>query len=249
MPSIQALPKMLLAMRPFLLATTLLAALLLAACIVEEDSAATRDIVSTIPWPDDERAEYVLLDRDNGEERGRGVLSATRQDGTLELRLRYSDERDSDESVVLVDALTLKPISVHREITSEAVVVTGEYDSAESIVRITTIDKDGDERPVPLSLEEHYYDNESSLFLWRTIPFEEGYEASYYSVLTNQRGQTLVTVRVVEREEVTVPAGTFQTWRVEIRFGGTRQVVWYADTPERALVQYDNTRQIMQLTP
>ncbi len=235
-------------MRSLLLASTLLAALLLAACVVDEP-VATRDIVSTIPWQDRERAEYVRLDRDNGEERGRGVLTVTRQNGTFELGLRYSDERDSDEVVVLVRAETLKPVSVRREISLQSTTITGEYDSEEGIIRITIIDKDGDERPVPLRLEEHYYDNESSLFLWRTIPFEEGYEASYYSVLTNQRGQTLVTVRVVEREEVTVPAGTFQTWRVEIRFGDTRQVVWYADTPERALVQYDNTRQILQLAP
>ena len=151
--------------------------------------------------------------------------------------------------VVLVDATTLKPISVRREISRQATTVTGEYDSEEGIIRITIIDKDGDERPVPLRLEEHYYDNESSLFLWRTIRFEEGYEASYYSVLANQRSHKLVTVRVAGTEEVTVPAGTFQTWRVEIRFDGTKQVAWYADTPERTLVQYDNSRQLMQLTP
>ncbi len=234
-------------MRSLLLASTLLATLLLAACVVDEP-VATKDIVSIIPWPDDERAEYVLLDRDNGEEHSRGVLTVTRQDGAFELGLRISDEQDTDDVVVLVDAETLKPLSVRREISLQAKTVTGEYDSEEGIVRITIIDKDGDERPVPLRLEEHYYDNESSLFLWRTIPFEEGYEASYYSVLANQRSQDLITVRVAGTEEVTVPAGTFQTWRVEIRFRSTKQVAWYADTPERTLVQYDNSRQIMQLT-
>ena len=234
-------------MRLLLLAATLLAALLLTACVVDEP-VATKDIVSIIPWPDDERAEYVLLDRDNGEEHSRGVLTVTRQDGAFKLGLRISDEQDSDDVVLLVDATTLKPISVHREITSQAKIINGEYDSEEGIIRITIIDKDGDERPVPLRLEEHYYDNESSLFLWRTILFEEGYEASYYSVLANRRSQDLITVRVAGTEEVTVPAGTFQTWRVEIRFRSTEQIVWYADTPERTLVQYDNSRQLMQLT-
>ena len=235
-------------MRLLLIASTLLATLLLAACVVDEP-VATQDIVSTIPWLDGERAEYVLLDRDNGEEHSRAVLTVTRQNGAFELGLRFSDEQDSDEVVVLVDATTLKPISVRREISRQATTVTGEYDSEEGIIRITIIDKDGDERPVPLRLEENYYDNESSLFLWRTIPFEEGYEASYYSVLANQRSHELITVRVAGTEEITVPAGTFQTWRVEIRFDGTKQVAWYADTPERTLVQYDNSRQLMQLTP
>ena len=235
-------------MRLLLLASTLLAALLLTACVVD-DPVDTQDIVSNIPWQDGERTEYLLLDRDGDEERGRGVLTVTRQNGAFELGLRFSDENDSDEVVVLVDATTLKPISVRREISRKANTVTGEYDSEEGIIRITIIDKDGDERPVPLRLEKHYYDNESSLFLWRTIPFEEGYEASYYSVLANRRSQELITVRVAGTEEVTVPAGTFQTWRVEIRFDGTKQVAWYADTPERTLVQYDDSRQIMQLTP
>ncbi len=232
-------------MRPVLLAATLVTVLLATAC-VEEESVFTKDIVSTIPWPDEERAEYVLLDRDGDEVRGQGVLSVTRQDGQFELRLRFEGERGSDESVVLVDATTLKPASVRLEVESEdeTSLVQGDYDAAEGAVGITV----GDERTVPLRLEEHYYDNESSLFLWRTIPFEEGYEASYRAVLVKQRRQPVVTVRVVGREEVTVPAGTFEAWRVEIRFDGVEQVAWYADTPERRLLQYDNSIFLFQLT-
>ena len=233
-------------MRPVLLAATLVTVLLLATACAEEASVFTRDIVSTIPWPDEERAEYVLLDRDGDEVRGQGVLSVTRQDGQFELRLRFESERGSDESVLLVDATTLKPASVRLEARreEETDVIQGEYDPVEGIVRIT----EGEERTVPLRLEEHYYDNESSLFLWRTIPFEEGYQARYHSVLTNQRRQPVVTVRVVGREEVTVPAGTFEAWRVEIRFDGVEQVAWYADTPERRLLQYDNSIFLFQLT-
>ena len=125
-------------MRLLLIASTLLATLLLAACVVDEP-VATQDIVSTIPWLDGERAEYVLLDRDNGEEHSRAVLTVTRQNGAFELDLRISDERYSDDVVVLVDAETLKPLSVRRETTSEATTITGEYDSEEGIIRLTII--------------------------------------------------------------------------------------------------------------
>ena len=236
-------------MRSARLAPTLLAALVLAGACAQAEPLVIQDIVSTIPWPDQERAEYILLDRDTGEERGSGLLSVTRKDGQFELQLRFESEGDSDESVVLVDAITLKPTSVRREFRSEdeVIVVTGEYDPEEGIVRITEI-RDDNEREIPLRLEEPYYNNDESLFLWRTIPFEEGYKASYNTVLVNRAGLTLITVEVVGKEEVTVPAGAFQAWRVEIRIGDVRQVAWYADTPEHLLVRYDNSRQIFQLT-
>ena len=236
-------------MRSALLASTLLTALVLAAACAQAEPLVIQDIVSTIPWPDQERAEYILLDRDSGDEAGSGVLSVTRKDGQFELQLRFESEGDTDESVVLVDAITLKPASVRREFRSEdeVIVITGEYDPEEGIVQIVEI-RDGNEREIPLRLEEPYYNNDESLFLWRTIPFEEGYKVSYNAVLVNRAGLTLITVEVVGKEEVTVPAGVFQAWRVEIRNGDVRQVAWYADTPEHLLLQYDNSRHVFQLT-
>lgn len=235
-------------MRSALLTATLLTTLLLAGACAQAEPLVLEDIVSTIPWPDEERAEYILLDRDSGDEEGSGVLSVTRKDGQFELRLRFENEGDSDESVVLVDAVTLKPASVRRELRreDEVTVVTGDYDPGEGIVQIVET-VDGNEIEIPLRLEEPYYNNDESLFLWRTILFEEGYKASYNAVLVNRGALTLIRVEVVGKEEVTVPAGTFQTWRVEIRNGDRRQIAWYADTAEHLLVQYDNTIQIFQL--
>ncbi len=227
-------------MRTVLLVVALQATLLLTAACLQEEEVEPQDIVDTIPWQDEERAEYVLLKGDDEEERGRAVLSVTRQGGQFELRLLFEGQGDTDEAVVLVDATTLKPASVRREISVEGKTTVGEYKPEEEIVEITEIDEGGDERTVPLRLPEHYYDNESSFFLWRTVPLEEGYKASYNAVLVNQRGSALATLRVVGVEEVTVPAGTFQAWRVEIEAGSGKPVAWYADTPERPLVQVEN---------
>ncbi len=235
-------------MRPRLVLATsiLLTAALLAVACQPVGEVVTQDIVSEIPWPDQERAEYVLLD--DGEEVGRGTLSVIRQGDRFELRLSFSGQGETDDTVVMVDATTLKPLSVRREISSEGKITAGEYDPVEEIVEFKEIDEDGNERLVPQRLEEHYYDNESSLFLWRTVSFEEGYVASYFTVLVNQGVQRVVALEVVGKEEVTVPAGTFDTWRVEMRSQGTTQVAWYADTPERPLVQYNNSRRLFQLT-
>ncbi|MEX0785460.1 MAG: DUF3108 domain-containing protein [Dehalococcoidia bacterium] len=231
----------------------LAAMLIQAGCFEEREACAqeAQDVVHSIPWGDEDRAEYVLLDGETMEECGTGLLEIERQGDQYELTLEFEGEGDSDQSVVVVDAETLRPNSIRRQrtIDDEIEIVEGEYDPDEEVVRIVEI-TDGEERTIPRRLdEETYYDNESSLFLWRTIDFEIGYEASYRAVLVNQGGtQQVITLEVVEREQITVPAGTFDAWRVEIRFADVDQVAWYADTPERPLVQYDNSVQLLQLT-
>ncbi len=216
------------------------------ACAGEE--VVTQDVVSVIPWSETETARYVLREReDDGEEKGQGTISVQRDGEEYRLGLHFEQGSNSDESTVLVDAETLKPLSVRREIVGpdETTVLEGTYE--DDLVRITAR-TDGGERSNPLRLEEQYYDNESSLFLWRTLRFEEGYSASYRAVLVNRRNQQVVTVEVVGRESVTVPAGTFQAWRVEVRSGGVEQVAWYADTTSRPLVKYDNSELLFLLT-
>ena len=239
-------------MRTALLAPLIILTMLFiaAACLGQRIACGQEeDIVSTIPWSDGERAEYVLLDRGDGQECGRGTLSVVDRDGQYELTLSFESEGDTDEAVVLVDAETLKPVTVRRErfIDGERALIEGEYDAVEEVLTIVEISEDDEERIVPLRLEENYYDNESSLFLWRTLPFSEGYQATYRSVLASQNAQHDVSLIVIGIEQVTVPAGTFEAWRVEINADSRRQIAWFADTPERWLVQYDNSVQIFQL--
>jgi hypothetical protein len=236
--------------RALLLAPLLLGALFAAAC-VDRSEVETQDIVTAIPWADGERLEYVLLDRDDLEKRvGTGVLAIERKNSRFELQATFEGQGVTDESLILVDDETLKPVSVRRERRNdENVVVQATYDPVEMVIE-TIITEDGeDPRPIPRRLdEEHYYDNESSVFLWRTIAFAEGYEARYFAVLANQGGtQQLVRLEVKEKEQITVPAGTFDCWRLEMRSSNVRQVAWYADTPQHPLVQYDNSRQVFQL--
>ncbi len=233
-------------MRFVRLAPLLVIAALLGVACTQQDDAVTQDVVANVPWPDEERAEYVLLDRDNREVRGRGVLSVTRHGDQFALGLRFEGEGDTDESEVIVNAETLKPVSSHREVSREDTTIDAEYNDAEGIVTITETKEEG-ERGVPLRLEDHYYDNDSSLFVWRSVSFAGGYEARYHSVLAANSRQVVLSLRVVGKEEVVVPAGTFDAWRLEVRFGEAKQTAWYADTPERPLVQYDNTRSLMQL--
>lgn len=241
-------------MRLLLLLTPLLAALALAGCGYGGEDVETMDIVATIPWGDHEEADYVLLDRDGEDEIGRGTLTVDRNDnGQFELQINFAGDEGTDAASVLVDATTLKPEFVTRErvLEDEESLTEGEYtvnEDGDAVLEIRTVE-DGEERTVPLRLdEEHSYDNESSLFLWRTVPFAEEYEASYHSVLAVARSIQTVTMRVRRQEEITVPAGTFQTWRVEITTSDRRQEAWFSTDPSHVLVQYDNSFQVFQLT-
>ena len=221
-----------------LVAPALLVAFVASGC--GEEGVETQHIVSVIPWASNEEAHYRLEERD-GEERGGGVLAVERRGDTYRLTLRLRDNGNSDESEVVVDAESLKPLSVRR-------VIVG--DDSQDVVEATYVVEgsvlidarsDGDETKTSLRVPEHPYDSESSLFVWRTLPFQEGFEATYNTIDVNLRERSLVTVTVVGRETVEVPAGTFEAWRVEIRSGDIRQVAWYGADRRRHLLKYDNS--------
>jgi len=199
----------------------------------------TSDIVSTIPWRGNQSLSYQLKDND-GLIIGRGTLLVVPKGETLNLAQAFESGSNRDETSVAVDGRTLKPISASRRIftpddeTSLEVTYTAEG----AIIK-------QDEKQSGLSVPEHAYDNDTSLFLWSTVDFREGYEASYVTIITNRRSRQTVTLRVTGKERVRVPAGEFDCWRLEIETSNAKQVAWYADTPARPLVRYDNDRDLI----
>ena len=218
-------------------------ALLLPAC--GEAQLPTQDVVNVIPWRDGEEAHYRLEDRD-GADKGRGTLRVDQESDHFRLTLEFGDNSNSDESVELVDAQTLKPFSLRREIRSSEQTDTIEAEYLGDQVRIRAT-SNGDVRQSFLRIPEHSYDNDSSLFLWRTMPLAPDYTARYTTVVTNRREKRAVTVRVSGPEEVEVPAGAFSAWRVEVRSGGVRQLAWYSADQRRLLLKYDNSRLLFLL--
>jgi hypothetical protein len=235
------------------LALLLMPALLVGiSCLSPKPPPPTSDLAITVPWPDQEQSHYVLLDRKSNEQMGEGTLSVTKQDGQYEMRQTFVGSEKhpgTDISTVDVDAETLKPISFHRkqDLPNQTQEVKGDYDYIKGIANITEV-TGGKDRPVPLRLPNNYYDNDTAVFLWRTIPFVEGYTTAYRTVLTGSASQAVVQLKVLGKEEVTVPAGTYQAWKLEIRSSGVKQFAWFADTPQRPLVQYNNSFQLFQLT-
>jgi len=213
------------------------------ACSSGRSGPPASDVAGTPPWPEDEIMTYRLVD-DDGKQLavGRLIVEVSQATGQTTLRQRFESETTEDSIDVVVDSRTLKPVSSRREIINDNPddedLIEVMYTEAGASVTI------GD-RQTGLSVPEHAYDNDSSLFLWRTLPFAEGYEGSYVTVITNRRSRQDVVLSVPRKETVTVPAGTFDCWRLEIATENARQVAWYADTPTRPLIRYDNDRDVI----
>ena len=228
-------------------AALVLTALVLAACSSETTTLSGKAVVSDIPWPAGEQAKYRLMDGD--EEKGSGVLTIDSQGGNATFRQTFQSETFKDETEAVADSATMEPQSVRRVIDGPEGKRTWEVeykDAAASIVQSSATDKREDEIAVPT----RSYDSWTDVFLWRTIDFRDGYEASYADVLSATLAKPQVisqTVRVKGKETVKVPAGTFEAWRLEIRSSEGDQVAWYADTDERPLVRYDNGNLVFEL--
>jgi hypothetical protein len=223
------------------------------ACGLETGEAEpTEDIVAGIPWAVGEESSYWILD-DDGQSLGTGVLRIEEENGRLRLVQDYQSPEFDDSSVVVVERESLKPVSGERVIRGEDGELRLEVlysNGIAEVERAATQDSEEERRTDELEVPEHAYDWASSLFLWRTIPFRQDYQASYFNMATSVVGKPQrirVTLEVVGRETVEVPAGIFDTWRLEIRSSDTEQTAWYAVGGSHPLVKYDRGDMIFVL--
>jgi len=220
------------------------------------------EIVVDIPWTAPESYEYVLID-DDGEEQGSGSLSVVEQDGRFAIIQDFGDtEGNSDRSVLMVDAETLEPFVSSREIVDaeddRRVLLDTEYgelsDGSYGVrIRERNFDPSSEQDPDsercnPLKLPENAYDNDSSLFLWRTITFEEDHDVVYTASIPNRRLRRNVTLSIIRQERVETPAGPFDAWYMAILAEGQSHEAWFATTDDHKLLKYDNDNVIFLYT-
>jgi hypothetical protein len=195
----------------------------------------TSDVVSNVPWRGSESAVYVLKNGSNVI--GRTTLGVSGSGGNVELTQSFANDTASDVSTVVADGQSLKPVSATRKIKN----ARDERELQVTYSKDGALIKDGDKQS-GMSVPDHAYDNDASLFLWRTLDLKDGYQARYVTMITNRRTRQDVTLKVRGKETVKVPAGEFTAWRLEISADDANQVAWIADTPARPLVKYDNDR-------
>jgi hypothetical protein len=212
----------------------------------ERVESSTTPVVSTVPFMEGERLQYGLHD-DAGAKIGEGILTASRAGDALRLEQSYKSlvQESTDTASTLVHPQTLRPHLMER-------VVQGQGSKQEYLAtygpdsRTVDLERE-DEKPRMLKLPEHAYDNESSLWLWRTLPLADDYEAQYVSVNPVEGSRQTVSVSVTARERLEVPAGAFETWRLQVRNGRATRVAWVNLDAPHQVVQWDNGEVIFRL--
>lgn len=241
--------------RAWLAALLLLVAWWLAACSGGSD-VPLDDIAGEAHFTAGEELAYELVDRD-GEVIGRGTLGVAADGDTWVLRQSYEEldppagERPTfDRGTTVVRQGSFTPVSMERVIQrrDESLRYEGAYaPDRSSVVRVEVDDGDRSERS--FDLRDHAYENEAALWLWRTLPLAVGYEARYVSMNVVDAAQQTVSLRVGEEETITVPAGTFETWRLQVRTGRATNVAWIEQDPPHRVVQWDSGSLFFRLLP
>jgi len=223
---------------------------ILACAGTNEPDIPTTDIVSTIPWGAPESLRYRITDGDDLV--GYGELRIKVSGSQLLLEQAFMDEKAKfrDSVTAVVDASSLKPVSVERVISGPEGERRCRADYGAESVQVSQSSED-DSRTDRLELPAHSYDSATDLFLWRTIDFVRGTTIAYQDVGTcnilSKPDYTEARLEVITQERVRVPAGSFDTWRLELSSGGRKQKIWVATAEPRQLIRYDNGGQLFEL--
>ena len=228
-----------------------------AACVGGSSTDGTSNVVHVVPFEVGERLVYDLV-RNDGSVVGQGTLSVVGWGDSLELTQSYRELvggtlSDVVDLVAVRSDVRLLPHALSRAVTSD-----GRDDSYTSAYNIDATTgraqsvtfgsvEDGESSEKTIDVEGSYYDNETSLWLWRTIEFAEEYEARYVSVNHLDRSLQTVILRVIDQQEIEVPAGVFQTWRLQVRNGRATRTAWVNVQAPHEIVQWDNSSLIFRL--
>ena len=198
------------------------------------------------PWQDGETADYDVLSA-SGNKIGTSQIAIAAQ-GDAWAVFESDKIVDLDQSwTIRIDAKTLRPLGQEKTIHTSATdaTISTTYDGGKLSIKAVV---KGEQRSASLDVPSNSIDNDQLLVTLRALPFAEGYEAKYTTVVAQNALKVGTTVRVKARETVSVPAGSFETWRVELDFGQGKQQAWYSVAAPHRLVQYDNGATRMVLT-
>ncbi|RJQ12300.1 MAG: hypothetical protein C4558_01940 [Dehalococcoidia bacterium] len=233
----------------------------LAGCDGATPRGKTEDVVAQIPFAPGERLIYAIRDA-AGTRLGTGTLTVVERDGHLALRQTYEETAppsglppSTDGGSVDVDAKTLRPLAGTRQIARREGDIApvdgytwtyGEV-SGKDVLRSTAIRYGKSPSLKEITLRDHYYDNETSLWLWRTLDFAEGYNRFYVSANAVEQEQQTVNLSIPQRETINVPAGTFEAWRLIFRSGRAVRTAWVNVDAPHEVVRWDNGDVIFEL--
>ena len=223
-----------------LLAISFTICFVLVSCASGDDT-----VISTIPWPDEEETRYTIQNR-TGDTIGNGTLTIVKEGKTYILG-QYWEIGEVKQTISLkVASDNLKPISEQQTILSPQGEIKIDTTYAGNKLNIEAETPQG-AQTAEIDVPADAYDNDEVLFLYRALPFKEGYQATYTNVVASTAQKPKVTITITGKEQVEVPAGTFDCWKLEFQVARQKQYMWYGVDGPYYLVKYDNGQNIILL--
>ncbi|MDD5705654.1 MAG: tetratricopeptide repeat protein [Kiritimatiellae bacterium] len=204
------------------------------------------------PWPDGEMTRYSMktgAGMEIGDHRW-SVVSCTNY-GTamwrVEQYLSVTFNTTFQYSRVDADKDSFAPVS---GLTRNSM---GEFSADYGPDRIKLTSKAGGtsaSRDIPM--DRVAYDNEQALFLIRRLPLAEGYSAAFEIFPVQGGAPVRCTIAVSGKEKVTVPAGTFDSYKLDLAvFSGAikalQHTLWISSDKRRLLVKHDAGQAVEEL--
>ena len=215
--------------------------------------------VYEIPLPEKLRYE---LTNDLGEQIGLGVFQSeidSTDSSIIMLEERYSRADNSDAGDIImtrVSAADFSAIGGLRDVEKVSELEIQSFSYSWKIVQIAgekrvlqKTDKLADSGIVKTKKlpDLKIYANSSSFWLWRQLPLEIGYAASYLSVDPFEEKWQLVTITVPQSEVLKMPFGDIPVWRVLIRSGRATRSAWIEQSQPHRVLKWDNGLTVMTL--
>ena len=207
-----------------------------------------------IPWPDQEATGYVVQDA-LGTQTGAFYTSILRQGDAYVMTSYAMVGNATDEIVLTMDAVDLKPISEKRAVYAPpgGAIPEGSYEVRADFVdnQVTVeVDLPDDEHqgPVTLAIPADSYCNDQVWYLFRALPREEGYTGTYTNVILWTSYQTAsAQLEVAGNETVETLAGTFDCYRIDLSIDEVEIHFWYAVEAPHYMVKYQKGNVILLL--
>ena len=203
-------------------------------------SAAPGELRLVSQWKNNERFEYQVLASQDGSNAGSGVVEIRLASDATTIEQTYQFGEVTQHMLTQIHPQNLRPISGLLELsgTPNAFTLTSEYRDGKLSVKAKTADG---EKSATGDIAVDAIDNDSALMVLRNLPLGDGFSVPFNNAVASGAAQVQATLTVTGRETVSVPAGTFETYKVQLSFGGGQpQMVWYEVAAPHRMIQYDN---------
>ena len=202
---------------------------------------------ASYPWGAGDRAEYTI--EGNGQPIGSLVFTTAAKETGYVLTTETTIGAIKDVSNVRVDN-DLKPIGATRQLTgagqSDFTLMTI-YDKGKLTIQAKTSTGD---KSASVDVPADAWDNDQLLMSIRSLPLTDTYAYTLTNVVGANASMVKTQLTVVGKETVSVAAGSFTAYKVEMSFGQSKQYVWVDASKPHHIIKYENTdaKQVISLT-